>query len=101
MQYSNPASPKISRKLWLFIFILSGIILTTMMTSNMSSLKRQATLIAQREAELEVEKKAVEDIRRKIEFTQSDAYIEQAAREHLNLAYPGEIWFVDRNSIKD
>lgn len=37
----------------------------------------------------------VEDLRRKLDYVKTDAYVERVAREELNLLYPDEIRYVN------
>ena len=56
---------------------------------------------AERAALLQAERDAlavrVEDLRQRLDYVKTDAYVERVAREELNLLYPGEIRYVDGN----
>lgn len=47
--------------------------------------------------EIEKEKKTSEDLKKQINFHDSDDFIEKIAREQLGLVKPNEILFIDQN----
>lgn len=91
---------KISPKLWMFISVLFIILFAITINSHTSTINDQLAMIATREAELVALQKEAEDLERKIDFTETRAYIERTARDILDLAYPDEIRFKD-SSIEE
>lgn len=85
----------ISPRFWVLLIVVTIVLLAITISSHLSAIRAQTATIASLEAELSAEQIIVADLRRKIDFTQTDAYKEQAARRYLDMAYPDEIRFVD------
>jgi len=93
-QIKNLKRPK-SRASWIFIFFWLAIMgLTFARVVNQSSryndLRAELTRL---EADIEVRTVQNEDLQMQIDFFDSDAYIEQLARDRLGMVRPNEIVF--------
>ncbi len=62
--------------------------------SNAAKMREQNLMIAHINAQISETVSLNDDLRRQIEYTKTDAYVEQAARDQLGYIKPGELRFV-------
>lgn len=76
-----------------FWFILGLVVLASIATSYVSGfidIWRMQKEMARIEAEIAAAEERIEELRRELDYVQSQEYIEKVAREELGLVMPGE-----------
>jgi cell division protein FtsB len=99
---SNPRQtppPKKKRRLstWLYviIWIFSLVMFAGVLVMQMSSYNNYRDELASLEANLATERQNHQDLQDQMVYNESDAYIEQQARDQLGLIRPDEILFIN------
>ncbi len=90
-----------SRVNTLLLMTIVGILLTIVFIGCLNQYQKLRTGRAQREAlqtEIRKEQERAEEIEEYKKFTQTDAFIEEMAREKLGLVYDGEVIFKEKDN---
>jgi cell division protein FtsB len=85
---------RMSPQIWLFILPLIAALFIAGYTAQSRELSDASAQVAQLTAERDLLEEEVLRLHRKVEFSQTDEFIEREARSKLNLIKPGEILFL-------
>jgi len=77
-------------KLSSYIVLILALILSFSLVKNISNVKSVEKMISDKEAEVEEAKKETEDLEKRLEYIQSQEFIEKQLRDKLGLAKEGE-----------
>ncbi len=92
-----PTKKKTKKWLWLYavIWIFTAVMFTAIIVMQMSGYNDYRRELARVREELEYEDQVREELLDEMVFNESDAYIEQQAREQLGLIRPDEILIIN------
>lgn len=85
---------RIRNRFWVILAVVILAFFVHDMVQTEQAIDAQESEIARLSGEVSATTQSNDDLRRKIDFVQTDAYVEQAARDQLKLLKDGEIRFV-------
>jgi cell division protein FtsB len=86
---------RLSTWLYIIIWVFSLVMFTGVLVMQMSTYNDYRRELAAAEADLANEQQIYQDLQDRIVYNESDAYIEQQAREQLGLVRPDEILVIN------
>ena len=79
------------RRLGVYAAILLCVVLTFSLVGNLKNVRNAQKIVADKESEVEKAQREQEELKRRIDYSQSQEYIEKQLRDNLGLAKEGEI----------
>jgi cell division protein FtsB/cell division protein DivIC len=82
------------KRISLWIIFIAGIFLSVSLARSLYDLTKREQVIHEVQERFSATREENERLQKELEYVQSQAYIEQQARDKLNLAHPGEVVYI-------